>query len=296
MRLDIELLQGACDTHAHSLPALFPRPFDHIEVAKNARDAGLKAVVLKCHHEGTAGRAYLVRRMVSGVEVFGGIVLNRSVGGLNPFAVSAAIGWGAKIVWMPTVDALNHLRYYDELGQYGDKFKLVAGKPGGYEAEAGISLPTEGDLPTDLENILHQIADADIALGTGHLSPPEIKNLVGRARKMGVKKIIVTHPAFSIPNLSVEEMEELAGMGAYMEFVYATLSPAWHANTIENVADYIKRVGSEHCIIASDCGQIHNPSHPEGIRIYIRMLLEKGFSEREIETMVSRNPSKILGL
>ncbi|NIM44490.1 MAG: hypothetical protein GTO54_02475 [Nitrososphaeria archaeon] len=298
MRLDLELMQGSIDTHAHSNPALFPRPWDHVEVAKNARDYDMKAVVLKCHHEGTAARAQLVRKMIGGVEVLGGIVLNQSVGGLNPFAVNAQIKWGAKVVWMPTVDARNHQEYYKVLGQYGDKFVPEVEKPKGYQIAKGISIPIGEDeeIPQNLADILDQVADADIALGSGHISAAEIKRLFQEAKKRGVKRMFVNHPAFSIPNLSVEDMKELANLGVYMEFVYGTLSPNWHASDIETVAANIREVGAEHCTIASDLGQIHNPIHPEGMRIYIRMLLERRFTEKEIERMVTRNPAYLVGL
>lgn len=48
------------------------------------------------------------------IAVFGGIVLNRWVGGLNPDAVDMAFASGARQVWMPTLSARNHLRYYGE--------------------------------------------------------------------------------------------------------------------------------------------------------------------------------------
>ena len=45
----------------------------------------MKAVVLKCHHGYTSDRAYFVRKAVPGIGVYGGVVLNNAVGGINPF-------------------------------------------------------------------------------------------------------------------------------------------------------------------------------------------------------------------
>ena len=122
MREDLELMQGAIDFHIHSAPSLFPRLVDDIEAAEGGRKMGLKAVVLKEHHGYTSDRMYFVRKLVSGIEVYGGVVLNNAVGGINPFAVEAAIDLGAKIVWFPTLSAKNHL---DQMGtpDFGDSLK-----------------------------------------------------------------------------------------------------------------------------------------------------------------------------
>src|SRR5208282_6917456 len=126
---DSKLLMGACDLHVHSAPDLYVRFMNDLEIAKDAADAGMKAVVLKCHVEDTAGRAYLVRKAVPGVQTFGGVVLNHAVGGLNPTAVEASIGLGGKIVWMPTRDSKKHRAHFGETGaNYGGAFKSSSGK------------------------------------------------------------------------------------------------------------------------------------------------------------------------
>ncbi len=95
-RADLELMQGAIDLHIHSAPSLFPRLVDHVEAAEGARKYGMRAVVLKEHHGYTADRMYFVRKLINGIEVYGGVVLNNAVGGINPFAVDAAIKLGPK--------------------------------------------------------------------------------------------------------------------------------------------------------------------------------------------------------
>src|SRR5687767_2719493 len=91
-------LKGAIDVHVHSYPDDRPRSIHAIDVAKLARTRGMRAIVLKNHWESTAGTAYLVRQVVPEIEVFGGIALNRTVGGINPAAVEHMTkvtgGWG----------------------------------------------------------------------------------------------------------------------------------------------------------------------------------------------------------
>src|SRR6476620_11067892 len=111
------LLAGAIDVHVHCAPDSVPRAIDAIDLAKLAKARGMRGLVFKSHWEPTASMAYLVRKAVPGIEVFGGIDLNRAVGGVNATAVErmASIkgGWG-RVVWMPTFDAENQVRYSKE--------------------------------------------------------------------------------------------------------------------------------------------------------------------------------------
>ncbi|MDO9210012.1 MAG: DUF6282 family protein [Deltaproteobacteria bacterium] len=296
VRMDVELLRGACDLHTHTGPALFDRLVDDFEAAKQARDAGMKAIVLKDHHCDTSRRAYLTKKVVSDIEVFGSLVLNYCAGGLNPFAVDVAIKSGAKIIFMPTVDAQNHEAFYGELGQYGP-MKLAAGKGKEYESVTGISLFTGGNtLDPCVPVILKLIAEANVILATSHLSSSEVRVLIAEARKAGVKKIVVTHVDFDFVKRTIDEQIEWANQGAYMEYVYSSLSPAWHSITIEEMVENIQKVRPERCILSSDLGQMHNPVPVEGLRILYMLLLEKGFTEEEIGVMCRKNPAKLLGL
>lgn len=110
--LGTELLNGAIDIHIHTKPCAYERPYDDAETAALAKEAGMRAIVVKDHHSPTALRAYYAQKIVPEIEVFGGVVLNLYEGGLNPYIVEAEIMFGAKIVWMPTVTAENHLRYF----------------------------------------------------------------------------------------------------------------------------------------------------------------------------------------
>src|ERR1700720_3969083 len=106
-------LAGVIDIHVHSDPDSTPRSIDAIDLAKLAKQRGMRGLVLKNHYESTAALAYIVRKEVPGIEVFGGIDLNLTVGGINPAAVERMTmmkgGWG-RVVWMPTFDAENQVR------------------------------------------------------------------------------------------------------------------------------------------------------------------------------------------
>src|ERR1041385_4988127 len=91
-------LNGVIDIHAHSDPDSTARSIDAIDLAKLAKSRGMRGLVLKNHYESTAALAYIVRKEVPGIEIFGGIDLNLTVGGINPEAVvrmtKGKEGWG----------------------------------------------------------------------------------------------------------------------------------------------------------------------------------------------------------
>lgn len=282
-------MAGAIDLHCHPFPDLFPRLADDIDIAIEARDAGLQAIVLKCHHENTVSRAYLVQRMVPGIKVFGGVVLNSYVGGINPAAVEAALRLGGREVWMPTVDAGYHGEMHGGTGGYDSQ-------QGGRSGEGIWVVDSDGRIKPEVKEVLELVAQHQAILGTCHLSPREIVALVKEARDSGVEKIVVTHPFFKVPNIDLDTLEEVARLGAMPEFGYCTISPAWHYSTAETVAAAIDRIGASRCLLVSDTGQRHNPMPHEALRVFAQTLFEKGVDEADIHTMISSNQYDLLDL
>src|SRR5262245_55763914 len=107
-----DLLKGAVDLHVHSGPSVMARQVDHIDAMEQAASAGMRAILFKDHYYPTAPIVELIRARYAhtGVEAFGGLVLNNAMGGFNPYAVEHALKLGTKIIWMPTVSAANHIR------------------------------------------------------------------------------------------------------------------------------------------------------------------------------------------
>ncbi|MFQ6074712.1 MAG: DUF6282 family protein [Candidatus Bathyarchaeia archaeon] len=250
---DRELLEGVIDLHVHAMPCIFDRPFDEVALARQARDAGYRAILFKCHHAINADRAYLIRRIVPGIEVFGGIVLNHPVGGINPEAVDAAIGFGAKEVWMPALHAMNHIEVVG-MPSYPRHVRVRdAGEP--RRGVRGITILTdEGELIPQVHEILGLIADADIILGTSHLSLEEVTILIGAARAAGVKKVLVTHPGWEATAWSVEEQAEMAEKGAFLEHCFSPCMPYGARYDPRLIAEAIRRVGAHRCVMATDVG------------------------------------------
>jgi uncharacterized protein DUF6282 len=281
-------MSGAVDLHCHPYPDLFPRLADDFDIVRAARDAGMKAIVLKCHHENTVSRAYLVQRVIPGIKVFGGVVLNYYVGGLNPAAVEASLRLGGREVWMPTVDAGYHAEVHGGTGGYDNQ------QGGRSQAEGIWVADSDGKLRPEIKEILELVAEYGAILGTCHLSPREIVALVREARSVGVEKIVITHPYFRVPNIDLDTLHEVAKMGAMPEFGYCTVSPAWQYAAVPKIVQSVERIGASRCLLVSDTGQRHNPLPSEALRIFAQTVYEKGVPLESVTRMITQNPLDLL--
>jgi Family of unknown function (DUF6282) len=272
-------IEGAIDLHVHSAPDSTPRALTAIETAQIARRHGMRAVLFKNHFFETASLAFLVSQVVPDVESYGGIVLNRSVGGINRTAVeqmAAITGGHGRVVWMPTVDAAQ-----------GPFAAAVA-------ADDIVPVSRDGELLPEVVSVLELIAELDLALATGHSSPPDNLLLVRAASELGIDKIVITHPLNDL-TLPPDIQSEVVSLGALLEFPVSMAAPI---GTIpfEEFASRIRAVGPENVVISTDLGQAANPVPPVGFSLGVSRLLDEGFTERELDLMIRRNPARILGL
>ncbi|HEX6988265.1 MAG TPA: DUF6282 family protein [Bacillota bacterium] len=291
-RLDLELLRGAIDLHVHSGPSLFHR-HDTDVIVRNARDLGLRALVLKHHHIVTTDRARAAMDKVPGIDVFGSITLNFANGGINPFAVDYALRLGARKVWMPTIDTAQQERYYGALGGYGSQQSFAV--PSFYRNARGICiLGEDGRVIPSVREVLALIAEHDAILGVGHLTPEEIAALVREARAAGVHKVVVDHPHLPFLNLSLAQQRELVEAGAVMNYAFSEITPKWFCIPVPQLVEHIHALGPEHIVLSTDLGQLHNPLPAEGLRIYVQLLLEAGVPAGDIRRMLHDNPARLL--
>jgi hypothetical protein len=294
MREDLALLNEAIDIHVHSGPDLYPRIQDHVELAESARAVGMRAIVIKSHNFPTAAHAVATAKAVPGIDVFGGIALNLHVGGVNPIAVEAALKYGAKQVWFPTVDSCNHATLVGgEIGQHGKGLVIPGGLSQYTRSQPRIRIiGNDASLSPEVCEILRLIAEANVILNLGHMSFAEMEQLLLAARAAGVKKMVVDHPFFS--HLSLEQQETLAARGALINCTAGELLPRWWRLGVEDFAAGIRRIGVARMVLSSDAGQLHNPPPVESLRVMVQLLLEEGFSAAEISTMLHANPARLL--
>jgi hypothetical protein len=286
-----KIFVGAIDMHLHFAPDTIPRKVDALELARRAKNAGMRAILLKCHASPTAALATLVEKAVPGIRVFGGLVLNESVGGINPEAVKAAIALGAKAIWMPTVSARNHLKHMKTTS--APAFLRTLGAVSG----EGISILGEsGEVLPEVREIIALVKKADLILATGHLSSAEIRALAKEVKEAGLRKFVVTHPESAISWMSNEEQRALLPYGAWFERCYFATTKLGQSLDPAVIAETIKEVGAETTVLSSDLGQVDNPDPLEGFRDYLESLLTCGISQEAIHIMIHENPSRLLGI
>jgi len=280
------LLSGSIDMHMHPGPAAGPCRVDAIEAARQAQQAGMKAIVLKSHSYTAAAVAIIVNKLVPDIHVFGSVCLDYEIGGLNFHAVESAAMIGAKVAWMPTFSSTNSINRMRALGLP-------------LEGEGITLLDKTGSLVPEMERILSIIKKHDMVLATGHISPGETFAVIKEAQRIGIKKIVITHPTdkeFSEKICSIGELQQLAKMGAFIEFTLVGMLPNEFCHDPAQIAQTIKTIGAEHCIISTDLGQPQNPLPVEGMRLFIATLLHHGITQQEVELMAKINPAILLDL
>jgi hypothetical protein len=263
-----------------------------MDLAQIAMDYGMRGFVLKDHDMPTTGRAYHVKKMYPEVEPIGAVVLNRSVGGINPHVVQAAIQYGARVIWMPSNHSKWHADYFkiSDYPQLGRRQKQLPGP--------GVTILDEnGRITPETLTILDLIAEADVCLATGHLSLDEIRILQDEANERGIKKFVVTHANWALCRLDLEVQKELITKGAYLEYVAVSCtSPIFFEQNPEELAGWINELGGDRLILSSDLGQASAAPHPEGMRMLIAALLDLGVPYGTLQQMTQGNPPQLLGL
>src|SRR5688572_5025971 len=185
-------------------------------------------------------------------------------------------GWG-RIVWFPTFDAENQVRYSKQSRPF-------------------VSVSKGGELLPAVKEVVGLIAKHNLVLATGHSSAAEGLMLLSEGRRQGVQHMVVTHAMNDPVEMTVAQMQEAAKLGAFIEFVGGTLVPPDAKARMDRFADAIRKVGPEFCILSSDLGQMGNPLPPDGFGDFLVAMRGRGFSEPDVNRMSRQNPARLLGL
>ena len=282
-------MKGVIDMHVHTNPDLRLRAYDDFQLCDAAVRVGARAIVIKTHLGYTANRAYLTNRYNERVNgqndftMFGSVTLNSCIGGINPVAVENALKLGAKVVWLPTSSARNHLE------------KL--GKP----TVGCVDVVRDGQIVPELKDVLELVKKYDAVLGTAHISVPEIFTVTKAARELGVEKIVVTHPEWWIVNMSLEEQERIVKeYDVILERCYAQNKGVGAGNgylsNLPGNLEVIQKIGYRNVLISTDGGQVENPHWELAYEEYLQYMLDHGIPEEHIRYMSHDLPCRLLGI
>jgi len=290
------LLEGFIDTHIHAGPSLMAREIDAWDMALAASAAGYRAIVIKDHHIPSVATTRIINSHAPQREtrVFGSIALNSSVGGLNPKALEAAIGFGAAIVWMPTVSTKNHAVKHSGSGLKFPGTTHTATVP---EPEY-VLIDNSGQLIPEAHEILEIMArHQDVALATGHGSRDEVDAVIRTAAELNISRIVATHPHYMV-DATADDLKTWADLNAFIELnaVISVPSSKFYCVPHQRVIDIIQLVGPKHIVISSDYGQKGNGNPVDGMETFIEILLKNGIDEKAIRIMGHDNPAYLLGL
>jgi len=292
-RLDFDLLVGAVDIHIHHGPDLYERIQDPIELAQDARAAGVRAVCIKRHNFPTGGLAALTRKIVPDVDVFGSMACNHQVGGVNPLAVEAALKYNIRQLWLPTIDSANHARVTGSFGQHGRGLTIRGGISDYARSKPPIELlDSDGKVIPEVKEIVRLIKEADIILNLGHTSFPEMMAVATLAKAEGLDRVVCDHPFFL--KMTIEQTMALADIGVVINYTVGEILPRWWRASITDFAGAIRKVGISRCVVSSDCGQLHNPPMVEALRMVCQLLIEEEFTPHEIKQLLHHKPAELL--
>ena len=287
-----DLLVGAVDLHCHSGPSPMPRRVSHVEAARQASDAGFRAMVVKCHYHDTVTDLLAMQPQLEPlpIEVFGGIALNSANGGLNPWAVDRSLRMGGRMVWFPTISSRIHLAHAAQHAETQAHFQ-----PLGMMQSAEVSVfDDEGRVRSEVRQIVGQAHEAGALVSTGHLDAESALAVVREAHAIGHDQVVVSHPDY-VSSIDLDRLREMVELGAVVEHEVAMYHRD-HIFPAEALVQWIRRLGAEHTVLGSDLGQVGNPLPVEGYRGLLGRLLELGVTEEEISLMVRDNPARLIGL
>jgi hypothetical protein len=321
--LSRELLRGAIDIHVHAGPHISssPRRVDPYQAAIQACDAGMRAIVYMDVFEMSNGTAWLVNRLVPDFRTYGGLILNTVYGGMNPRAVKTALSYGDGAKYVSFGAHSTHYQASREgrivdgefvpLSELYPRFKEE-------ELDRCIRIPLNEAPGPELDEVLRLIGDnPQVYMITGHVSAGEAVRLVDLAEQYGIGKVVVSGAVAKIA--SMEQLRYMAGKGAFIEYTLAaythtTSIPKTHyyvereyasidegmregpGRGVREVAEQIRELGADSCIIATDFGVYTLPEPVEGLREFIACLLDLGISVDDISKLVKTNPAALLGL
>lgn len=280
------------DMHVHADPD-YPANWwalDKIALVEQYRASGYQAVLFASNHWSTHTEAFLLSKQFPDIKVFGGLTFNFCLGEkISSFVVEKCLedcaGEHFKCVWLPTRDSEYDLRKKNR---------------------KGIAVVDEyGHVLPEVKNLMALCRENDLILATGHCGPDNAVLLAAEAKKIGLKKLVVTQSTLSPRKLSLEQAQACLAQGAFLEHVVLsrykgkghTQIPAHQHHEFvseEEISKYIL-LAPEKQFVASDMNQLLNPN-PILAMADFRKALKAYLSEKVMTKIFIDVPSSLLAI
>jgi hypothetical protein len=213
-----------------------------------------------------------------GFELYGGFVMNLPNGGINPagveFMATRISGEPGRVVWMPAGDTEKEVR--------------ASKNPNG----PFVAVSRNGDLLPAVKDVISIVAKHGLVIASGHIVAEDALMVFREAKRQGVQHMIATHAFDLAGKMTVEQMQEAAKLGAFIEFDFR--------NTLEGGrTDAIRKVGPQFCFLSEFWTKVGPPREyggPDGVGAFAEAMRARGFTDRELDMMFKENPAKALGL
>lgn len=297
-QLEDELLVGALDLHAHGYPEFTLRRrtrVTNLEWAEAAAAAQMRGFVIKSHFFPTMGAAVTLQDLHPELEIFGSISLNPPVGGLNATNVEMAAQMGARIAWFPTWSAKQDPPKHSITLARMEPYLTTLSAERAQREDALSIVDESGELTAEARAVVEVCSAYGVTVASGHLQPEQSLLLAEAAQQAGAR-FILTHPCSGSVAATIEHQQRIVELGGYIEHVFIGCMPMHQRTNPQVIADAIRAVGPEHCVMSSDAGEAWNPPAPEVLRMFIASMLDLGIDADDVHRMTHDNPARALGL
>lgn len=287
-----EWTKSTWDLNVEAAPSLFPTWGNAYELALECQKAGMAGFALKSHHGSSVEIAEVLNHQFSQFKVYGGLSLNHFVGGINMYAVEAAVQLGAKFIWLPSIHAKQHYEVYRCFGSFDIKIPSQVRVP-----KQGLSVLQEKskELNPEIKELLHYLDGKGVIVGTAHLSPAEIFAIQKYQHSEKIRlNLLINHVLFPVPGATLRQLKELQSPSTWFEFAYLSVSPLVRARTTVEVAQVLKDFSEERSILVSATGQKENLKSPDALEQFAYELAEKGVKKERLKRMLKDSPKELL--
>jgi hypothetical protein len=293
---DERVLTNAIDMHVHCGPDIGLCYGDSVEIANIAQEAGMRGALFIDHLTQTVHKATITNGLVTDFECYGAAVMNLPNGGLSPRSAAFFVQLGAKAICLPTIDS----EYTWLKADHGHYAAIDATRYAFGLNYRKLTLLNEGihngEIRSDVKQIVELVARADIVLFSGHHTPRETITLLEYVNSIGFKGVVISNVNAFLDDFTPDVLDSFVELGAMLEISNGVLLPLNGRQHPREVVKVIKQVGADHVVLVSDAGQLENPSPAEALRSFCQILMKEGITSKEIRTMIVDNPARVLNL